>query len=81
MTLTLTPPPRTDAEGTLFGCETRTARLAELVVHLTGCEPEGALDAVQRHDLPPASPDAALGVVAEAMLSVSRSAPRSPAAA
>jgi len=76
MTLTLTTPPDLTGEGPFAGRDTRAVRLAELVVHLTGCEPEGALDAVHRQELAPAATaDAALGVVAEAVVSVSRPDP------
>lgn len=49
----------------------RTPRLAELVVHLTGCDPVLALDAVARATVtPPESFDDALAIVARAMCAI-----------
>lgn len=51
----------------------RTPRLAELVVHLTGCEPAHAVTAVAASSpRPPESVDEALAVVAQAMCSLRR---------
>ena len=76
MTLTLDTPPGWSGEGPLPARDDRASRLAELVVHLTDCDPEGALHAVDRQELPPAATaDAALDVVARAMLSVSKPRP------
>jgi len=49
----------------------RSPRLAELVVHLTGCQPNVALDAVARSGATtPGTVDDALLIVAKAMYSV-----------
>lgn len=49
----------------------RSPRLAELVVHLTGCAPEAALDAVARATAqPPETMDDALAIVARAIRSL-----------
>jgi hypothetical protein len=49
----------------------RTPRLAELVVHLTGCDPVVAVDAVTRASAaPPDSLDDALAIVARAMCAI-----------
>jgi hypothetical protein len=49
----------------------RTPRLAELVVHLTGCDPVLALEAVKQATVtPPESLDDALVIVAKAMCAV-----------
>ena len=73
MTLTLTPPPDSAVERSDPSRDDRAARLAELVVHLTDCEPAGALQAIDRQELSPtATVDAALGAVAQAMVSVRR---------
>jgi hypothetical protein len=49
----------------------RSPRLAELVVHLTGCNPADALDAVARSgSTSPESVDDALKIVARAMYAV-----------
>ena len=49
----------------------RTPRLAELVVHLTGCAPAAAVEAVSRSAVtPPATLDDALEVVARAISSL-----------
>ena len=48
-------------------------RLAELVMHLTGCQAELALDAVLRSmRTPPATVDEALDVVARSMVALRR---------
>jgi hypothetical protein len=49
----------------------RTPRLAELVIHLTGCPPRVAVDAVAASTvIAPRTADEALAVVARAMCSV-----------
>ena len=49
----------------------RSPRLAELVVHLTGCDPTAAVEAVaQSTDTDPQSVDDALTIVARAMCSI-----------
>ena len=49
----------------------RSPRLAELVVHLTGCDPNAAVEAVHRStDATPQSVDDALVIVARAMCSI-----------
>jgi hypothetical protein len=49
----------------------RTPRLAELVVHLTGCDPSVAVGAVAASTtVPPRTSDDALAVVARALCSV-----------
>lgn len=49
----------------------RSPRLAELVVHLTGCDPLLAMNAVARSTTsPPQSVDDALSIVARAMWAV-----------
>ncbi|HEX4819112.1 MAG TPA: hypothetical protein VFV00_02810 [Acidimicrobiales bacterium] len=49
----------------------RSPRLAELVVHLTGCNPAVAIDAVERSgSQTPESVDDALMIVARAMYTV-----------
>ena len=49
----------------------RSPRLAELVVHLTGCDPMVAIDAVTRSTIQaPKTVDDALGIVARAMYAV-----------
>ena len=48
----------------------RTPRLAELVVHLTGCDPVAAVDAVAAAER--SSADDTLAIVARAMCSVRR---------
>ena len=49
----------------------RSPRLAELVVHLTGCQPTAAVDAVARStEHAPQSVDDALVIVARAMYAV-----------
>ena len=51
----------------------RSPRLAELVVHLTGCDPTAAVEAVQQStDATPQSVDDALAIVARAMCSIHR---------
>ena len=51
----------------------RTPRLAELVVHLTGCAPRVAVDAVAAStETPPESADDALAIVARAICSIRR---------
>jgi hypothetical protein len=51
----------------------RSPRLAELVVHLTGCNPRVAMAAVETAtDVEPASVDDALTIVARAMCSIRR---------
>jgi len=48
-----------------------TNRLAELIVHLTGCAPERALDAIAAENVvDPVDPDEALEIVARAMVAV-----------
>ena len=51
----------------------RTPRLAELVVHLTGCAPGVAVDAVAASTaVAPRTADEALAIVARALCSVRR---------
>jgi hypothetical protein len=51
----------------------RTPRLAELVVHLTGCSPGVAVDAVAASTTaPPQTSDDALAIVARALCSLRR---------
>jgi hypothetical protein len=51
----------------------RSPRLAELVVHLTGCDPTAAIEAVAHStDTAPQSVDDALVIVARAMSSLHR---------
>jgi hypothetical protein len=51
----------------------RTPRLAELVVHLTGCAPRAAIDAVARSTTAePQNADDALAIVARALCAVRR---------
>ena len=49
----------------------RSPRLAELVVHLTGCTPAVAIEAVASSTVePPQSADEALAIVARALYSI-----------
>ena len=51
----------------------RNPRLAELVVHLTGCNPRAAVAAVEdASDADPATVDDALAIVARAMCAIGR---------
>jgi hypothetical protein len=51
----------------------RSPRLAELVMHLTGCDPQLALDAVAAStSVDPESVDEALVIVARAVCSLNR---------
>ena len=51
----------------------RTPRLAELVIHLTGCEPSVAVDAVATStEAAPQTADDALAIVARALCSIRR---------
>lgn len=62
MNATLTAPPRPLPD-------IRTLRMAELVQHLTGCQPDGALRAIEATGWPePTSLDDALEALAGAMV-------------
>ena len=51
---------------------TRSPRLAELIVHLTGCEPNRAVSAVRAATATDPYSDDALAIVARAMCSLRR---------